>query len=65
MNVASGTLFVGNEKCRTVSGSTLKLVVVCLLQQELQLTEVVRQERPAGPHEVQDVLEHLPVPTVR
>ena len=61
MNVASETLFVGNEKCR----STLKLVVVCLLQQELQLTEVVRQERSARPHEVQDVLEHLPVPTVR
>ena len=45
--------------------NTLKLVVVGLLQQQVQLLEVVRQERPASPHEVEDMLEHLPVPTVR
>ena len=40
----------------------MKLVVVGLLQEEVQLAEVVREERPAGPHEVEDVFEHLSVP---
>ena len=41
---------------------TRKLEVPCLLQQQLHVMEVLRQDGPARPHEVQDVAEHPTVP---
>ena len=41
---------------------TWKLEVLRLLQEKLQVLEVVRQDWPAGPHEIEDVPEHSAIP---
>ena len=44
---------------------TRKLEVLCLLQQEFDVGEVLREDRTTGPHEVQYVPEHSSIPVTR